>query len=228
MSTDKRDLLDVLKFEAEFLEKGGYGSSPRQPWRSPHILEDSPACMNYDAAGDPRPCSECVLTQLVPSESRGEKIPCTHVPLNSQGETLSSLYRYADQYEIEQTYGQWLHSTIAGFEAQRETTRKPGNQVPPPGRRQHQSEPLFEKFHPKCANPGCAIEFRWLEGGKFFRFRARAGQQLASGSGYAEESSSEDRVKHYWLCERCSHVFRLVYDEGHGVVLKRRWPELWG
>src|ERR1700688_1883315 len=106
MSTDKRDLLGVLKFEAEFLEKGGYGSSPRQPWRSPHILEDSPACMNYDAAGDPRPCSECVLTQLVPLEARGKRIPCTHVPLNSQGETLSSLYRYADQYEIEQTYGQ--------------------------------------------------------------------------------------------------------------------------
>jgi hypothetical protein len=31
MQNDQRDLLDVLKFELNFLEKGGYGSSPREP-----------------------------------------------------------------------------------------------------------------------------------------------------------------------------------------------------
>jgi hypothetical protein len=40
MATDDRNLLDVLKFELEFLEKGGYGSSPREPWRCPLIFED--------------------------------------------------------------------------------------------------------------------------------------------------------------------------------------------
>jgi hypothetical protein len=29
-------------------------------------------------------------------------------------------------------------------------------------------------------------------------------------------------VRHYWLCERCSHVFTLVYEEGYGVVLGHR------
>ena len=29
-------------------------------------------------------------------------------------------------------------------------------------------------------------------------------------------------VRHYWLCERCSHVFTLAYEEGYGVVLKHR------
>ena len=42
MAIDDRDLLDVLKFELNFLEKGGYGSSPREPWRAPRIFEDSP------------------------------------------------------------------------------------------------------------------------------------------------------------------------------------------
>ena len=33
MQKDERDLLDVLKFELDFLEKGGYGRSPRKPWK---------------------------------------------------------------------------------------------------------------------------------------------------------------------------------------------------
>ena len=31
MQKDERDLLEVLKFELEFLEQGGYGRSPRTP-----------------------------------------------------------------------------------------------------------------------------------------------------------------------------------------------------
>jgi hypothetical protein len=27
-------------------------------------------------------------------------------------------------------------------------------------------------------------------------------------------------VKHFWLCERCSHVFTLTYAEGIGVELQ--------
>ena len=33
-------------------------------------------------------------------------------------------------------------------------------------------------------------------------------------------------VRHYWLCERCSHVFTLAYDEECGVTLKLIWSEL--
>ena len=38
MHKDERDLLDVLKFELAFLEKGGYGRSPREPWRPRYIF----------------------------------------------------------------------------------------------------------------------------------------------------------------------------------------------
>ena len=70
MQKDERDLLDVLKFELSFLEKGGYGRSPREGWRPVYIFEDSPTCMNYDCKDDPAPCSDCVLMQLVPPELR--------------------------------------------------------------------------------------------------------------------------------------------------------------
>ncbi len=37
MQKDERDLLEVLKFELEFLEKGGYGRSPKMSWRPQYI-----------------------------------------------------------------------------------------------------------------------------------------------------------------------------------------------
>ena len=126
MHKDERDLLDVLKFELAFLEKGGYGRSPREPWRPRYIFEDSPSCMNYDCKDNPEPCSHCVLTQLVPPDLRNEKIPCRHIPLNALGENLDSLYRYDDQREIEETVENWLRATIAKLEAARRVAQSDG------------------------------------------------------------------------------------------------------
>ncbi len=73
MPGDDRDLLDVLKFELKVLERGGYGSSPREPWRQHLAFEDSPSCMNYDAKDRPAPCEECVLMQLSPAQRARSK-----------------------------------------------------------------------------------------------------------------------------------------------------------
>jgi hypothetical protein len=116
---DERDLLEVLKFELNFLEKGGYGRSPKERWRGWLVFEDSPTCMNYDSPARPEPCEECVLMKLVPPEARSEKIPCRHIPLTETGETLESLYRYGEEYEIEQAVGNWLRTTIEQLERER-------------------------------------------------------------------------------------------------------------
>ena len=44
MSNDKRDILEVLKFELNFLEQGGYGRSVRTPWKPTSIFQDSLSC----------------------------------------------------------------------------------------------------------------------------------------------------------------------------------------
>ena len=119
MPRDQRDILDVLKLELDFLKKGGYSHSPREPWRAQLIFEDSPTCMNYDRKQDLRPCSECVLMQFVPPEHRAEKIPCRHIPLTRAGETLSDLYLGGTQEEIEDAMADWLRNTIAQLETQR-------------------------------------------------------------------------------------------------------------
>src|SRR5215475_9331132 len=119
MQKDERDLLKVLKFELKFLEDGGYGRSPSARWRPQLIFEDSPTCMNFNSSEDPRPCTDCVLIQLVPPEFRSAQIPCRHIPFDSSGETLDSLYRYADQVETEDAVRGWLRAAIKRLEEER-------------------------------------------------------------------------------------------------------------
>jgi len=124
MPQDHRDALEVLKFELGFHGKGGYGHSPREPWRAQLIFEDSPTCMNYDTKNHPHPCDECLLMQFVPPESRREKVPCRHIPLSKAGEILNDLYRGGTQQEIEDALGSWLRNTIARLEAERAAPSK--------------------------------------------------------------------------------------------------------
>jgi hypothetical protein len=121
MPADTRNLLDVLKFELEFLEQGGYGRLPREAWRPRLIFEDSPTCMNFNSK-DREPCSECLLMQFVPQSARAEQTPCLHIPLSMRGETLENLYRTGTQQEIETALGAWLRTTIHQLEAE---TAKP-------------------------------------------------------------------------------------------------------
>lgn len=222
MQKDERDALEVLKFELNFLEEGGYRLSLREPWRPKFIFEDSPTCLNYDCKEHSTPCRDCVLMHWVPAESRGEKVPCRHIPLGPTGETLDSLYRWGDQREIEEAVAGWLHTTIEKLEQERKAAslQRSTSAVP-------SGEPvsLYQKFHPKCANPACPTEFHWLGGGKFFRFRSTPVAKDAADPS-ASSAPNGHNVKHFWLCERCSHVFTLAYCEGSGVVLKVRWPEL--
>lgn len=116
MPRDDRNTLEVLKAELNFVQKGGYGRSPREPWRATLALEDSPTCMNYDSQENRAPCSKCLLMQFVPDDRRGEKVPCRHIPLTAEGDTLIQLYRGATEPEIDEALEGWLQSTIARLE----------------------------------------------------------------------------------------------------------------
>jgi hypothetical protein len=163
---------------------------------------------------------------LVPPGFRSAKTPCRHIPLNEAGETLDTLYRYDDQREVEQTVGDWLRTTIAKLQETRKAAQlNCGRHDAPPEGAEMQGTPLFQKFHPKCANPACPTAFHWLGGGKFFRFRP---VEVAEGTDPSAQDALKNLhgVKHFWLCERCSHIFTLVHDARNGIVLHLLWPEL--
>jgi hypothetical protein len=165
------------------------------------------------------------LMQLVPPQFRGKQIPCRHIPFNAEGETLDSLYRYSDQFEAEEVFGNWLRETIAELEAARQASRTERTGPLAPGAGAAPGEPLFQKLHPKCANPACPTAFRWLAGGKFFRFRPETVACHPKDKG-APSLLGISGVEHFWLCDRCSHLFTLVFEEDEGVVLKVLYPAL--
>ena len=118
MSKDKRQLMDVLRQELEFVEKGAYRHPSHAAWRPQFMFQDSPTCLNFNSNDIPAPCTDCVMMQVVPADSQQRKFPCRYIPLNEQGETLDLLYRAGTQEEAEATSKNWLKSTIARLERQ--------------------------------------------------------------------------------------------------------------
>jgi len=119
MTIDKRNVLEVLKAELEFLENAGYHHSARAAWRPQFMFQDSPTCLNFDRAQLAKPCSDCVLMQLIPEDLQDKKIPCRYIPLNESGETIDSFYRTGTQEEQETAVAHWLRTTIARLEREK-------------------------------------------------------------------------------------------------------------
>ena len=116
MANDARGLLDVLRAELEFIEKGGYRTTARAAWRPHFMFQDSPTCLNFDTTQPPKPCNDCVLMQLIPEDAQARKVPCRYIPLNERGETIDSFYRTGTQQELEATVVRWLKATIERLE----------------------------------------------------------------------------------------------------------------
>ena len=53
MTQEEHELLDLLKFELNFLEDGGYGRSPHTPGRRQLAFEDSLTCPNFGDSSRP-------------------------------------------------------------------------------------------------------------------------------------------------------------------------------
>ena len=119
MSKDKRDILEVLKFELNFLEQGGYGRSVRTPWKPTSVFQDSLSCINFNDPARPHPCDECLLSDFVPGNCQEESVPCHHIPLNRAGETVDSMERQYTQAELEEAVKNWLTELIRRIEAER-------------------------------------------------------------------------------------------------------------
>jgi hypothetical protein len=118
MPHSKQAVLEALKFELRFLEDGGYGRSPRTPWRPQFIFEDSPTCLNFDDPARPHPCHECMLMQFVPEEFQEFNSPCRFIPLNERGQSVDYFYRCGTQPELEESLAGWLRAEIRRLEGE--------------------------------------------------------------------------------------------------------------
>jgi hypothetical protein len=56
------------------------------------------------------------LIDFVPPENRNEAVPCHHIPLNADAETIDQLDGNEDQREIEEVLKRWLRAKIKQLE----------------------------------------------------------------------------------------------------------------
>jgi hypothetical protein len=114
---DKPKVLQILKAELAFLERGGYRRVPRYPWRPNFVFEDSPTCINFANRSQQRPCTDCPLIGFVPGDRRATQFPCRHIPLTRGGETVNSFYEWGTEEELENALKEWLLETIKELES---------------------------------------------------------------------------------------------------------------
>ncbi len=115
---ERIELLHLLKAELAFFEAGEYGRPFRSAWRPTLLIRDSPTCLTAGFAAGRERCRACKLWPLVPSDKTHERIPCHHIPLNAQGETIASLYRNGTQESLDEAYRGWLFSLLQQLEDQ--------------------------------------------------------------------------------------------------------------
>lgn len=114
MSEDRRDVLQVLRYELNFIEQGGYR---RNAGTGRGILpfRDTLSCLNYGEPHRPHACHECLLFDFVPEESRTEDVPCLFIPLEA-GRTANQILKTGDASELQAAMKTWLQTTIARLE----------------------------------------------------------------------------------------------------------------
>ena len=113
-----RETLEILRFELKFVEDGGYGRSPRAPWRPSFVFTDSPTCLNFNDSLRPHACEQCSLQRFVPDGQREQPTPCWSIPVGANGESVEDLFRCGTQLEMEEALKGWLRREIGRLETQ--------------------------------------------------------------------------------------------------------------
>jgi hypothetical protein len=119
MANDDRDILELLKDELDFIEKGGYGRSVRTPWLQKSTFQDSLTCINYGYPYRAHPCNECHLLDFVSPEHDGAEVPCHYIPLNEAGETIEELEAEDNEPKLQRKVRDWLRAKIKDIEDER-------------------------------------------------------------------------------------------------------------
>lgn len=118
--SNEQDILEILKSELDFIEKGGYGSPGKQEaGATSTMFADSLTCLNYGYPYRVHPCVECPLLEFVPEEDRVSAMPCHHIPLDPSGRTVEAMEESGHQTSMQEAVTSWLRETISRIETQR-------------------------------------------------------------------------------------------------------------
>jgi hypothetical protein len=116
VADDLQNMINQLKLERSILRDGGHGSSVQTVTKAEQLFRDSVTCLNVGLTVQRHPCSDCLLWEFVPQEKLEEDIPCHHIPLNADRETIAGLEGRGSRERAEKALLQWLDRTILQLE----------------------------------------------------------------------------------------------------------------
>ena len=120
MTKAPQDVLEILKAELEFIDKGGYGVVDKQEMGAAlTMFADSLTCLNYGYPYRVRTCVGCPLMEFVPEHKRASLMPCHHIPLDSSGQTVEEIEEKGSRTLMQEAVKTWLRQTISRIELQR-------------------------------------------------------------------------------------------------------------
>lgn len=123
MSQDIHEVLQVLRFELNYLEQGGF-ERDRVLLGSESPFRGTFACINFGDPMETHACRECRLSQFVPEDKRTEEFPCHYIQLGTSGETIAELIEKKHPERMVSALEQWLRTTIAELEATLDSASK--------------------------------------------------------------------------------------------------------
>lgn len=112
----KSDLLYLLKLEASLIEGGKFGRPVVTSGRLFTLMRDCVTCLNLFGTEQRYACASCFLIEHVPERLRGARLPCHHIPLNDQGETIAELDRLGRRDDAQRALLDWLRRLIHELE----------------------------------------------------------------------------------------------------------------
>jgi hypothetical protein len=65
----------------------------------------------------------------------------------------------------------------------------------------------------KCANPACAVPFRYLRDGRLYQI------DTADGPRAVTDGKPSQRFEYFWLCGQCAASMTLAFQRGKGVIM---------
>jgi hypothetical protein len=114
MTVNKHEIIEILRYELNFLEQGGYdhnvsGDGLPSPFRTGFT------CPNF---GDPlrrHACRECSLYAFIPEKARTDDVPCHGIELEP-GVSIGQLLGSGDRERLVGLLEHWLRKMIAELE----------------------------------------------------------------------------------------------------------------
>jgi hypothetical protein len=115
MTQDLREVVQILRFELNYLEQGGFDRD-RALLGIESPFQGSFACINFNDPLRAHACHECLLYPFVDEDKKTEEFPCHHIRLSASGETIAELIK-SDPRRLVIALESWLRNNIARIEA---------------------------------------------------------------------------------------------------------------